>query len=145
MNSSVSPILPRRDEVITMQRAAPMDLDVELGVVQDSTRRMQEKGLAQWKLYLTDLGVQRVRTRVECVGGQEVYIARREADDRAVGVVSIEWSDRDHWGKRGEDDLAGYIHMLAVHRLARGTRLGEHIVRWAEQLIATRGRPFARL
>jgi hypothetical protein len=35
--------------------------------------------------------------------------------------------------------------MLAVHRLARGTGLGERIVRWSEQLIASRGRRFARL
>jgi protein-tyrosine phosphatase len=77
--------------------------------------------------------------------GQEVYLAWRDAGDRAVGAVSIEWCDREYWAARGIDGRAGYIHMLAVHRLARGTGLGERIVRWAEQLIRSRGRRFARL
>ena len=135
----------RVDRETTMRRATLGDFDAVLEVVQDSTRRMQEKGLQQWKLYLTDAGVQRVRTRVAGASGQDVYLARRDADDRAVGAVSIEWADREYWGARGIDGRAGYIHMLAIHRLARGLGLGERIVRWAEQLIAARGRRFARL
>ena len=135
----------RVDRETAMRRATPGDFDAVLEVVRDSSRRMQEKGLSQWKLYLTDVGVERVRTRVGGASGQEVYLARRDAGDRAVGAVSIEWADREYWGARGIDGRAGYIHMLAVHRLARGTGLGERIVRWAEQLIVVRGRRFARL
>src|SRR5688572_27176884 len=130
---------------ITMTRASSRDLDSVLDVVQDATRRMQEKGIAQWRLYLTDAGVERVRRRVAGASGEEVYIARRAEDDRPVGAVSIEWSDREYWSDRGDDGLAGYVHMLCVHRLARGTGLGGEILRWAEQLIASRGRSFARL
>jgi predicted N-acetyltransferase YhbS len=35
--------------------------------------------------------------------------------------------------------------MLAVHRLARGTRLGERMVRWSEQLVRARGRALVRV
>ncbi len=130
---------------VTMRRATAAATDTVLDVVRDATLRMQEKGLAQWRLYLTDAGTQRVRRRVAGAGGEEVYVATRDTDGRAVGVVSIEWSDREYWGDRGADGLAGYIHMLAVHRLARGTRLGERIVQWSERLIRTRGRSLARL
>ena len=129
----------------TMRRATAAETDAVLEVVRDASLRMQEKGLAQWRLYLTDAGAQRVRRRVAGAGGEEVYLARRVTDDGAVGVVSIEWSDREYWGDRGADGLAGYIHMLAVHRLARGTGLGERMVRWSELLIRTRGRSLARL
>jgi GNAT superfamily N-acetyltransferase len=129
----------------TARRATLGDLDAVLHVVQDSTRRMQAKGLSQWKLYLTEAGVQRIRRRVEGASGEEVHLITRPGDDDAVGVVSIEWSDHEYWGDRGNDGLAGYIHMLAVHRLARGTRLGERIVAWAERLIHSRGRSLSRL
>jgi protein-tyrosine phosphatase len=130
---------------ITMTRALPEDFDAVLEVVQDSTRRMQENGLTQWRLYLTDAGVARVRRRVEGAAGEEVYLVHSATHDRPIGAVSIEWSDREYWAERGDDGLAGYIHMLCVHRIARGTGLGERIVRRAEELIASRGRTFARI
>ena len=130
---------------ITMTRALPEDVREVLDVVQDSTRRMQEKGITQWRLYLTDAGVARVRRRVMGEAGEEVYLARSEIHDRPVGAVSVEWSDREYWSERGEDGLAGYIHMLCVHRDARGNELGERIMHWAEELVASRGRTYARL
>lgn len=130
---------------ITMRRASTADFAAVLDVVQDSTRRMQEKGISQWRLYLTEAGVARVRRRVEGAAGEEVYLARGEAHARPVGAVSVEWIDHEYWAERGQDGLAGYIHMLCVHRVARGTGIGERIMRWAEELIASRGRTFARL
>jgi GNAT superfamily N-acetyltransferase len=130
---------------ITMVRASAEDFDAVLEVVQDATRRMQENGLTHWRLYLTDAGVRQVQRRVAGAAGEEVYLARRADDGRAVGAVSIEWSDREYWSDRGDDGLAGYVHMLCVHRLARGTGLGEQILQWAEQLITSRGRALARL
>lgn len=134
-----------RPATVAMRRATTTDIDTVLDVVRDASLRMQEKGLAQWRLYLTDAGTQRAHRRITGAGGEEVYLTTRDVDGHAVGVVSLEWSDREYWADRGDDDLAGYIHMLAVHRLARGTRLGERIVRWSEQLIRSRGRSLARL
>src|SRR5687768_6612160 len=130
---------------ITIARASADDVDAVLEVVQDATRRMQEKGLSQWRLYLTDAGIDRVRRRLAGASGEEVYLVRRTRDGRPIGAVSIEWSDREYWSDRGEDGLAGYVHMLCVHRRARGIRLGERLVRFVEQLIASRGRSLARL
>lgn len=130
---------------ILMRRASGTDANVVTEIVQDSARRMQEKGLTQWRLYLTEAGVQRVRDRVAGAGGEEVYLAWIAPEDRPVGAVSIEWSDREYWSDRGEDGQAGYVHMLCVHRAGRGRGLGAAIVRWAETLIASRARRFARL
>ena len=108
-----------------------------------------------WRLYLTDEGFQQVQRRVIGASGEEVYLVFRHGDDgddddddhrQPIGTFAIEWADREIWGEaRGGDDCAGYVHMLAVHRTARGTGLGERMVRFAEQRIAERGREFFRL
>jgi GNAT superfamily N-acetyltransferase len=133
----------RLDERTTIRRAGPDAFAAVLAVVHDATRRVQEKGYPQWKLYLTDEGVAQVRDAVNGVDGTEVYIAER--DGRAVGTFRIQWSDRACWPKIGDDGAAGYVHMLAVHRVARGEGLGERMLAWAERLIASRGRTFCRL
>src|SRR5436309_11476513 len=133
----------RLDERTTIRRASAADFDAVLAVVHDATRRVQELGYAQWRLYLTDEGTRQVRNAVESVNGAEVYLAER--DGRAVGTFRIQWSDRDCWGDRGEDGTAGYVHMLAVQREARHEGLGERMLACAERMIAGRGREFCRL
>src|SRR5262249_39710819 len=73
----------------------------------------------------------------------ECYLAER--DSRAIGAFRIQWSDGDCWAAVGHDGLAGYVHMLAVHRIAKGEALGERMLAWAERRIAQAGRGFARL
>jgi ribosomal protein S18 acetylase RimI-like enzyme len=127
----------------TIRRASQADFDAVLEVVHDATRRVQEKGYPQWRLYLTDEGMAQVRDAVAGVNGAEVYLVERHG--RAIGTFRIQWSDRECWGERGDDGTAGYIHMVAVHRAAKGQALGERMIARAERLIAARGRRFARL
>jgi ribosomal protein S18 acetylase RimI-like enzyme len=120
-----------------------VDFDAVLAVVHDATRRIQEKGYAQWRLYLTDEGIAQVRDAVAGVNETEVYLAER--DGRAIGTFRIQWSDSDCWAALGHDGRAGYVHMLAVHRDAKGEALGERMLAWAERRIAAAGREFCRL
>jgi len=131
------------DARTTIRRAGRADVDAVLAVVHDATRRVQEMGFPQWKLYLTDEGAQSVRDKVNGIDGMEAYVAER--DGCAVGAFSVQWSDRDCWADLGDDGKAGYVHMLAVHRCAKRDGLGERMLAWAEQLIAGRGREFCRL
>src|SRR6185369_3267866 len=131
------------DERTNIRRAGAADFEVVLAVVRDAARRVQDIGLSQWRLYLTDAGIVQVRSAVDGVDGMEVYLAER--DRRAVGTFRVQWRDRDCWGERGDDGQAGYVHMLAVHRDARREGLGAKMLAWAERLIARRGRPFCRL
>jgi len=130
---------------LTLRRATPDDLDGVLTIVRDASRRLEEKGLPDWRRYLTPAGFRHVQDRVNGLNDVEVYLAWREGDETPVGVFSIEWSDRQYWDAIGEDGQAGYIHMLAVHRSARGSGVGRQMVGLAEKLIARRGRRFARL
>jgi protein-tyrosine phosphatase len=128
----------------TLRRAGPGDAQAVTAIVQDAARWLQEvKGLRQWRLYLTEEGVRSVSARLAGDGGAEAYLALR--DGTPAGAFAIQWSDAECWGGRGEDGRAGYVHMLSVAPDFHGLRLGERMLRWAEQRIASNGRPFARL
>jgi ribosomal protein S18 acetylase RimI-like enzyme len=131
---------------ITVRRATIDDLDRVRAVVQDATRRVLEKGITEWRLYLTQKGEARILARVRGDNGAETYLARRTSDGGDVGVYTLQWHDAKHWGDRlGNDGQAGYLNMLNVHRTAAGTGLGQQLLRHAESLIASAGRSFLRL
>lgn len=131
------------DEQTTVRRASLDDFDTVLRVVHDATRRVQELGFPQWRLYLTEPGIRSVRDRVVSAHGEEVMLVERAG--QAIGTFSVEWRDEEYWAERGSDGRAGYTHMLAVHRDAKGDRLGEAMMAWIERYIAARGREFSRL
>ena len=132
------------DENEVLRRAGPDDAPAVVALVQDTARWVQEvKGLRNWRLYLTDAGVRWIRARVAGDGGAEVYLALRGGTP--AGAFAVLWSDPDCWGRRGDDGAAGYVHMLSVAPAFHGLRLGERMLRWAEQHIASNGRNFARL
>ena len=133
----------RLDDQTTIRRATAADFEAVLAVVHDATRRVQEKGFPQWKLYLTDEGIAQVRDAVDGVNGTETYLAQRH--ENPVGTFRIQWNDHDCWASVGTDGRAGYVHMLAIHRVAKGQALGERMLSWAERRIAQHGREFARL
>jgi ribosomal protein S18 acetylase RimI-like enzyme len=134
------------DDGLRVRRATTADFDQVLAVVHDATRRVQEKGFDMWRLYLTDEGLAQVRRRLAGASGEEMYLVVRKTGDQPLGAFAVEWSDRDIWGDaRGSDGRAGYVHTLSVHRAARGTGLGERMMRLAERIIAARGRELVRL
>ena len=133
----------RLDDCTTLRRASAADFDAVLAVVHDATRRVQELGYPQWRLYLTEPGIAQVRDAVKGVDGAEVYLAER--DGRPIGTFRVQWHDHECWADRGLDGTAGYVHMLAVHRDAKHEGLGERMLARAERLIAARGREFCRL
>lgn len=128
----------------TLRRAGMDDAEAVFAVVQGAARWVQDvKGVPQWRLYLTEPGIRSVHARLAGEGGAEAYLALR--DGTPAGTFAIHWADPECWGRRGEDGLAGYVHMLSVGPNFHGLRLGERMLGWAERYIATRGRPFARL
>ena len=127
----------------TLRRASVDDAETVLAIVQGAARWVQDvKGVPQWRLYLTEPGIRSVHARLAGEGGAQVYLALRGGIP--AGAFVIQWADRECWGHRGDDGLAGYIHMLSVAPAFHGLKLGERMVRWAERHIATL-RPLARL
>jgi hypothetical protein len=77
----------RLDEQTIVRRASVGDLETVLVVVHDATRRVQELGFPQWRLYLTGPGIRAFKI---------VWRARwRSAPGRAAGrgTFSVEWHD----------------------------------------------------
>jgi len=131
---------------LLVRRAAIGDVDRVRAVVQDATRRVQEKGFPECTLYLTAKGETRILSRVRGEDGAETFIATRASDGIDVGVYTLTWDDVRHWGENlGNDGRAGYVHMLNVHRAGARSGVGEHLLRHAESLIATKSRPLFRL
>jgi ribosomal protein S18 acetylase RimI-like enzyme len=134
------------DDAITIRRATLADLNRVRAVVHDATRRVQEKGYPECRLYFTEKGEGYIRARVRGDGGQVTYLATRNCDGRDVGVYTLSWDDVKHWGDTlGNDGRAGYVHMLNVHRDAARTGVGARLLRHAESLIAAALRPLVRI
>lgn len=133
------------EQSLTLRRATPDDLDAVLAIVRQAARWLVEKGRPDWRSYLTPAGFRTIQQCVNGANGAEVYLASAGGEERPVGVFSVEWNDRAHWDALGDDGLAGYIHMLAVDRAARGAGVGRRMVQGAEKVIEQHGRPLARL
>jgi ribosomal protein S18 acetylase RimI-like enzyme len=125
---------------LTVVRAAITDYDTVMAILREAADWLSARGIHQWYHWYMKAGEQMLRERLE---HHEVYLFQR--DRSPVGTITIQWSDPEVWGERGVDELAGYVHGMAVARSAGGMRVGERMLEWAVDNIATRGRCFARL
>jgi ribosomal protein S18 acetylase RimI-like enzyme len=130
--------------VLTISRAGLADYEAVMGILREAADWLLASGNPQWhsgwKHWQDDIGERVLRDSLE---HHEVYLARRDA--LPVGTLRIHWNDAETWGKRGDDGSAGYIHAVAITRSVAGMRVGERLLEWAVETIATRGRRFARL
>lgn len=93
------------------------------------------RGIEQW-----NPGEFTERRMQEWVGDGRVFVLRRAG--RLVAAVAVLWSDPEIWG---DDDDAGYIHLLMVDPALAGNQLGASVLLWAEHFIERSGRRRARL
>jgi len=125
---------------LTIVRAESADHDAVITILREAADWLSARGNTQWKHWHMDVGERMLRDRLE---HHEVYLVSRGAVP--VGTLTIQWSDFETWGKRGDDGSAGYIHAIAIKRNIAGMRVGEQLLEWAVETIAARGRRFARL
>lgn len=119
-----------------MEQARAADVDAVLAILAGAGEWLTAKGIDQWGpgRFSRERGV-------EAIGRGEVYIASLE--EEIVGTLRLQWSDESVWGVRPDD--AGYVHALAVGRAYAGNKVGEGLLRWAEEQVAAAGRHFLRL
>jgi protein-tyrosine phosphatase len=99
-----------------------------------------QRGIDQWNWFATEAGKEFVIRRIR---EHEVYALQDK--DQPIATVTLQYSDHDIWGSRGQDGLAGYVHGLAVVRPAAGRGLGHSLIRWAEQRFAEQNKSLCRL
>src|SRR5207253_1208110 len=94
--------------------ARQKDLTLFRSVITEAGRWLAARGIPQWtqtppRAYLAA----KIRQG-------DLYLAWQ--GDQLVGVLALQWADREMWGERPPD--AGYIHHLAVCRAFAGQGWG---------------------
>src|SRR5690606_15291946 len=111
------------------------DVDDALEVFRDACERLNAMGVRQWPEYPSRQLLE------ESVNRRELHVCR--INDVPAAIFRLLWSDEETWGP--DDGLAGYVHMLAVHRRFSGTGCGKRVLFLAEQPILHAGRTKFRL
>jgi ribosomal protein S18 acetylase RimI-like enzyme len=120
---------------LDVRRAEPEELDEVVGILSEAARWLLERGIQQWP---DPFPRERAAPLVD---RGEFYLAR--IDGEPVATFALLWSDPAFWGE--QPPVAGYVHAIAVRRTYAGQGLGERLLEWAEEQIATSGRELLRL
>ncbi|OLT15757.1 hypothetical protein BJF78_16090 [Pseudonocardia sp. CNS-139] len=116
---------------VEVRRAAAADVDVVIGVLDESAAWLAARGVVQWPPAF------RPEWLEPALRDGDVWLAER--DGAAVATVTLQWADR-LWP---DDGRAGYVHRFAVCRRAAG--LGPELLAWAAGATRDRGRDLLRL
>ena len=128
---------PSPTEQLTIVPAREADVDMVLGILYEAADWLALKGFDTfWKKpWLTRESVlPRIRQH-------EVFLAK--LDDRVVGTITLQWDDPVYWNGAPAD--AGYIHKFAVRRAYSGRKIGDSMMRWAEEEAVRAGKKYLRL
>jgi GNAT superfamily N-acetyltransferase len=131
-----------QDSVMTLVQfqvsaAKPEDIDTVLGILDQATTWLQNKGLpTDWKP-----GEFLRQTFLEQISREEVHLGL--IDGEPAGTFVLQWADPLWWGEQPPD--AGYIHKLAIRPAFAGRGVGLEMLRWAEAKTKSLGKKFLRL
>ena len=125
---------------LVLEPARPEDLPVVMGILDECAAWLHSRGIAQWALPQPPHEWERMGVQI-ALG--HVTLVRLEADRSLIGTLRVEWEDTELWP---DDPLGGgYVHSLAIRNHARGHKVGESLLQWAQEQIASRGRKYIRL
>jgi len=102
----------------------------------DLARWMLHRGIRQWNP--GEMPLEWIET---CISWGAVHVVTHGG--RIIASVTVVWADPFVWGERA--DPAGYVHMLMVDREWAGHGIGDSVLAWAEAMIRSTGRRYARL
>jgi GNAT superfamily N-acetyltransferase len=125
---------------LIFRRASLEDFDAVHSIMREASVWLGSRGIDQWRWVDSPKGIAFLRRRIETC---DVYLAL--VNDEAAGTLSIQWSDPETWGERGEDGLAAYVHGLAVRRSHAGMGLGAKMLDFAAGAARINGRKLLRL
>lgn len=121
-----------RDRPVALRRADTNQIDDVLVVLNEAAERLAVAGVQQWPRRFEP---QWVSPAIEQGHTWLIYV-----DVQLAATLTLGWSD-PLWN--GDDGAAGYLHRLAVRRLAAG--LGSHLLGWAAGEVDRHNRELLRL
>jgi ribosomal protein S18 acetylase RimI-like enzyme len=128
---------------LSIRRAATAYAPRVQAVISDAARGLLTRGIRQWEWFLTPEGHEHIARRIE---EHEVYLVARDGNlEDATATVTVQWSDREFWGDRGDDGAAVYVHGLAVRPAFAGRAIGAKLIDFAAERARQRGRSLVRL
>jgi GNAT superfamily N-acetyltransferase len=122
--------------VLDFKAAQPDDRPLVMEILAEAAAWLQEKGIDQWPSPPNEHWQRRM---AEAVQREEVYTVGIVKN--RFGIVRFTWSD-PYWP---DDNLAGYVHSMAVRSEMHGQNLGGLILFWAMMKAKREGKQFLRL
>ncbi|MFD1850801.1 GNAT family N-acetyltransferase [Oceanobacillus bengalensis] len=119
-----------------VRKATEKDIEDIIELLQDVARWLESKGIMQWEYLLT--GEENEEIKKDIVAGR-TYLVEYAGEIAATfnfSSLQNDW-DIELWGKR--NDLAYYIHRLAVKREFQRQQLGKKILNWIDANIQLKG------
>lgn len=112
------------------------DLPLAMEILAEAAARLKEKGIDQWPSPPNEHWQRRMAAAIE---RKEVYTVG--VDQNRLGILRFTWSD-PYWP---DDNLAGYVHSMAVRPAMQGKNIGGAILSWAARKARQQDRQFLRL
>ncbi|GIK58722.1 MAG: GNAT family N-acetyltransferase [Chloroflexi bacterium] len=116
--------------------ARPEDLPLVMEILAEAAAWLKQKGIDQWPSPPNEHWQRRM---AEAIQREEVYTVGIVKN--RFGIVRFTWAD-PYWP---DDNLAGYVHSIAVRSEMHGQNLGGLILFWAMMKTKQEGRQFLRL
>lgn len=124
--------------MLQIKRAQPDDLAAILTILAEAAQRLHARGIQQWA-FPPPPGL--ATRMVHEIAAGFAYLVRQQPSGTAIGTFRLRPQD-DYWPA---DDLAGYVHSLAVCNSAQGYGIGQALLGWIQAELRQQQRRYLRL
>lgn len=114
-----------------VRKAGPIDTKAVIQLLRDTAGWLQAKGISQWEYLLEGGETDEIEQGI--LVGTTYIVENSEGDLAATFNFSFKQNDWDvdMWGKR--DDLAFYLHRLAVDKDQHHKQVGKRLMKWIDE------------
>lgn len=116
--------------------ARPEDLPLVMEILAEAAAWLKQKGIDQWPSPPNEHWQRRMAAAIQ---QDEMYTVGNTPN--RFGIVRFTWSD-PYWP---DDNLAGYVHSMAIRPAMQGKNVGGAILSWVAMMAQQQGRQFLRL
>jgi GNAT superfamily N-acetyltransferase len=122
--------------VLDFKVAQPNELPLVMEILAEAAAWLKERGIDQWPSPPNEHWQRRMAEAIQREEVHTVGIVKNR-----FGIVRFTWAD-PYWP---DDNLAGYVHSMAVRSEMHGQNLSGLILFWAMMKVKREGKQFLRL